>query len=170
MTSMYYALQDNPRQPHLDIDALETIDRYWQGVRPYYAGVDSKMCSPNTTLYQHEMPGGQFSNLRQQATAVGLGERWPEVCRMYARVNMLFGDIIKVTPSSKVVGDMTLFMVQNNLTEEDIYEKGAALDFPQSVVDFFDGKLGIPYGGFPENSRTSSFAEPNRTLKAIRLM
>ena len=150
MTSMYYALQNNPRQPQLDIDALETIDRYWQGVRPYYAGVDSKMTNPNTTLYQHEMPGGQYSNLRQQATAVGLGAQWPEVCRMYAKVNMMFGDIIKVTPSSKVVGDMTLFMVQNHLTEKDIYEKGDTLDFPQSVVDFFDGKLGIPYGGFPE--------------------
>ena len=100
------------------------------------------MASPNTTLFQHEMPGGQFSNLRQQATAVGLGDRWPEVCRMYARVNMMFGDIIKVTPSSKVVGDMALFMVQNHLTEEDIYAKGAALDFPQSVVDSFDGKFG----------------------------
>lgn len=150
MTALYYALQNNPRQPKLDIEALETIDRYWQGIRPYYAGVDSRMASPNTTLFQHEMPGGQFSNLRQQATAVGLGDRWPEVCRMYARVNMMFGDIIKVTPSSKVVGDMTLFMVQNHLTEEDIYAKGAALDFPQSVVDFFDGKLGVPYGGFPE--------------------
>ena len=150
MTSMYYALQNNPRQPQLDIDALETIDRYWQGVRPYYAGVDSKMTNPNTTLYQHEMPGGQYSNLRQQATAVGLGAQWPEVCRMYAKANMMFGDIIKVTPSSKVVGDMTLFMVQNHLTEKDIYEKGDTLDFPQSVVDFFDGKLGIPYGGFPE--------------------
>lgn len=150
MSAMYYALQNNPRQPKMDIDALETIDRYWQGVRPYYAGVDSRMASPNTTLFQHEMPGGQYSNLRQQATAVGLGDRWPEVCRMYAKVNMMFGDIIKVTPSSKVVGDMTLFMLQNNLTEEDIYEKGEALDFPQSVVDFFDGKLGIPYGGFPE--------------------
>ena len=150
MTAMYYALQNHPRQPKLDIDALETIDRYWQAVRPYYAGVDSKMASPNTTLFQHEMPGGQFSNLRQQATAVGLGDRWPEVCRMYAKVNMMFGDIIKVTPSSKVVGDMTLFMVQNGLTEEDIYEKGHTLDFPRSVVDFFDGKLGIPYGGFPE--------------------
>lgn len=150
MTSMYYALQNNPRQPQLDIDALETIDRYWQSVRPYYAGVDSKMTNPNTTLYQHEMPGGQYSNLRQQATAVGLGAQWPEVCRMYAKVNMMFGDIIKVTPSSKVVGDMTLFMVQNHLTEKDIYEKGDTLDFPQSVVDFFDGKLGIPYGGFPE--------------------
>ena len=150
MTAMYYALQNHPRQPKLDIDALETIDRYWQAVRPYYAGVDSKMASPNTTLFQHEMPGGQFSNLRQQATAVGLGDRWPEVCRMYAKVNMMFGDIIKVTPSSKVVGDMTLFMVQNGLTEEDIYEKGHTLDFPRSVVDFFDGKLGVPYGGFPE--------------------
>ena len=150
MTAMYYALQNHPRQPKLDIDTLETIDRYWQAVRPYYAGVDSKMVSPNTTVFQHEMPGGQFSNLRQQATAVGLGDRWPEVCRMYAKVNMMFGDIIKVTPSSKVVGDMTLFMVQNGLTEDDIYEKGNTLDFPQSVVDFFDGKLGTPYGGFPE--------------------
>lgn len=150
MQSMYYALQNNPRQPHLDIEAMEEIDRYWQRVRPYYAGVDSKMTSPNTTLFQHEMPGGQFSNLQQQATAVGLGERWQDVCRMYAKVNMLFGDIIKVTPSSKVIGDMALFMVQNNLTEDDIYEKGDTLDFPQSVVDFFDGKLGIPYQGFPE--------------------
>lgn len=150
MTAMYYALQNNPRQPKLDIEALETIDRYWQGVRPYYAGVDSKMASPNTTLYQHEMPGGQYSNLRQQATAVGLGDQWPEVCRVYAKVNMMFGDVIKVTPSSKVVGDMTLFMVQNHLTEKDIYEKGETLDFPKSVVEFFDGKLGIPYGGFPE--------------------
>ena len=150
MQSMYYALQNNLRQPKLDIEALETIDRYWEAVRPYYAGVDSKMTSPNTTVFEHEMPGGQYSNLRQQATAVGLGNRWPEVCHMYARVNMLFGDIIKVTPSSKVVGDMALFMVQNNLTEEDIYEKGETLDFPKSVVGFFEGNLGMPYGGFPE--------------------
>ena len=150
MTSVYYALQNHERQPKLDIDVLENIDRYWQNVRPYYAGVDSQMTNPNTTLFQHEMPGGQYSNLKQQATAVGLGERWQEVCRMYAKVNMMFGDIIKVTPSSKVVGDMALFMVQNELTEEDIYQKGETLDFPQSVIDFFKGKLGIPYGGFPE--------------------
>lgn len=150
MTSVYYALQNHARQPKLDIDALENIDRYWQNVRPYYASVDSQMTNPNTTLFQHEMPGGQYSNLKQQATAVGLGERWQEVCRMYAKVNMMFGDIIKVTPSSKVVGDMALFMVQNELTEEDIYQKGETLDFPQSVIDFFKGKLGIPYGGFPE--------------------
>lgn len=150
MQSMYFALQNNPRQPKLDVDALDAIDRYWERVRPYYAGVDAKMTCPNTTLFQHEMPGGQYSNLRQQATAVGLGEQWPDVCRMYAKVNMMFGDIIKVTPSSKVVGDMALFMVQNHLTEADIYAKGDTLDFPQSVVDFFDGKLGVPYGGFPE--------------------
>lgn len=149
MSAMYYALQNNPRQPKMDVEAMETIDRYWQSVRPYYAGVDSKMTSPNTTVFQHEMPGGQYSNLKQQAAALGLAEQWPEVCRTYARVNMMFGDIVKVTPSSKVVGDMALYMVQNHLTEEDVYEKGMTLDFPQSVVDFFDGKLGTPYGGFP---------------------
>ncbi len=150
MTALCYALEHTPRQPQLDLDALEAIDRYWQGVRKYYAGVDARMTCPNTTVFQHEMPGGQYSNLQQQASAVGLGDRWPEVCRMYARVNQLFGDVIKVTPSSKVVGDMSLFMVQNHLTEEDIYQRGDTLDFPQSVVDFFDGKLGTPYGGFPE--------------------
>ena len=129
---------------------METIDRYWQSVRPYYAGVDGKMTSPDTTVFQHEMPGGQYSNLRQQASALGLAEEWPHICRMYATVNMMFGDIIKVTPSSKVVGDMALYMVQNHLTEQDIWDKGMTLDFPQSVVDFFDGKLGTPYGGFPE--------------------
>lgn len=170
MQSMYYALQNNPRQPKLDIEALETIDRYWEAVRPYYAGVDSKMTSPNTTVFEHEMPGGQYSNLRQQATAVGLGNRWPEVCHMYARVNMLFGDIIKVTPSSKVVGDMALFMVQNNLTEEDIYEKGETLDFPKSVVGFFEGNLGMPYGGFPENCSRSSSAAKKRTSSPPRRM
>lgn len=150
MTALCYALEHTPWQPKLDLDALETIDRYWQVVRKYYAGVDARMTCPNTTVFQHEMPGGQYSNLQQQAAAVGLGDRWPEVCRMYARVNQLFGDVIKVTPSSKVVGDMSLFMVQNHLTEEDIYQRGDTLDFPQSVVDFFDGKLGTPYGGFPE--------------------
>jgi pyruvate carboxylase len=151
ITAMYYALQNNPRQMNFDVKELEKIDRYWQAVRPYYAGVDAKMTYPNTTVYEHEMPGGQYSNLRQQATAVGLGDRWLEVCEMYHKVNMMFGDIIKVTPSSKVVGDMALFMVQNNLTEEDIYDHGDTIDFPLSVVNFFDGKLGIPYGGFPED-------------------
>ena len=150
MSTLYYALSGKDRQPGLDVDAMEEMSRYWATVRPYYKGVDKADAYPNTEVYQHEMPGGQFSNLRQQAKAVGLGDRWNEIKKMYHTVSMMFGDIIKVTPSSKVVGDMTLFMVQNNLTEQDVYDKGDVLDFPQSVVEFFEGRIGIPYQGFPE--------------------
>ncbi|WP_420491917.1 hypothetical protein [Neobacillus niacini] len=108
------------------------------------------MNAPHSEVYQHEMPGGQYSNLQQQAKAVGLNGRWNEVKKMYRTVNDMFGDVVKVTPSSKVVGDMALFMVQNNLTEEAIYESGATLDFPDSVVEFFQGLLGQPYQGFPK--------------------
>ena len=108
------------------------------------------MIAPHTEVYKHEMPGGQYSNLQQQAKAVGLGEKWDEVKDMYRRVNQMFGDIVKVTPSSKVVGDMALFMVQNKLTEEDIFDKGQTLDFPDSVVELFEGYLGQPHGGFPK--------------------
>ncbi len=153
MTTMWHALAGHERRPDMDIKAMEEINRYWETVRPYYKGVDSASSYPNTTVYHHEMPGGQYSNLRQQAIMVGLGHRWDEVCERYAEVNMMFGDIIKVTPSSKVVGDMALFMVQNNLHEQDIYERGNTLSYPQSVVDFFAGKLGTPYGGFPERLR-----------------
>lgn len=150
MNTLYYALSGTERQPDLDIDAMEEMSRYWATVRPYYKGVDKAEPFPNTEVYQHEMPGGQFSNLRQQAKAVGLGDKWNDIKKMYHDVNMMFGDIVKVTPSSKVVGDMTLFMVQNDLTEKDIYEKGDILNFPQSVVEFFEGRLGTPYQGFPE--------------------
>ncbi|WP_293985934.1 pyruvate carboxylase [uncultured Megasphaera sp.] len=150
MSTLYYALSGKDRQPDLDVNAMEEMSRYWATVRPYYKGVDKADAYPNTEVYQHEMPGGQFSNLRQQAKAVGLGDRWNEIKKMYHTVSMMFGDIIKVTPSSKVVGDMTLFMVQNNLTEQDVYDKGDVLDFPQSVVEFFEGRIGIPYQGFPE--------------------
>ena len=150
MSTLYYALSGKDRQPDLDVDAMEEMSRYWATVRPYYKGVDKADAYPNTEVYQHEMPGGQFSNLRQQAKAVGLGDRWNEIKKMYHTVSMMFGDIIKVTPSSKVVGDMTLFMVQNNLTEQDVYDKGDVLDFPQSVVEFFEGRIGIPYQGFQE--------------------
>ncbi len=107
------------------------------------------MRAPHPSVYEHEMPGGQYSNLQQQAKAVGLGDRWSEVKAMYARVNMLFGDIVKVTPSSKVVGDMALFMVQHNLSEQDVIERGHQLDFPDSVVEMMRGELGTPPGGFP---------------------
>ncbi|MFX3624326.1 MAG: pyruvate carboxylase [Ectobacillus sp.] len=148
--TLFYALEGNERKPNVDIHALEQLSRYWEDVRKYYAHFESGMNAPHTEVYMHEMPGGQYSNLQQQAKAVGLGERFDEVTVMYRRVNDMFGDIVKVTPSSKVVGDMALFMIQNNLTEDDIYERGESLDFPDSVVEMFEGYLGQPYGGFPK--------------------
>ncbi|MFD3448008.1 pyruvate carboxylase [Microbacteriaceae bacterium 4G12] len=148
--TLYYALEGNKRQPDVDVHALEQLSHYWEDVRKYYAPFESGMNAPHTEVYMHEMPGGQYSNLQQQAKAVGLGDRFDEVKVMYRRVNDMFGDIVKVTPSSKVVGDMALFMVQNNLTEDDIYDRGETLDFPDSVVELFEGYLGQPYGGFPK--------------------
>ena len=148
--SLYYALSGHPRQPHLDVKAMNELSFYWETVRPYYKAADKTENFPNPEVYVHEMPGGQYTNLKQQAQALGLIQRWSEIKEMYHRVSMMFGDLIKVTPSSKVVGDMTLFMVQNNLTEEDIYAKGDVIDFPASVVEFFEGRIGTPYQGFPE--------------------
>jgi pyruvate carboxylase len=149
-SSLYYALEGSNRKPDVNIEALEQLSHYWEDVRKYYKDFESGMMSPHTEVYQHEMPGGQYSNLQQQAKAVGLGDQWEDVKTMYACVNKMFGDVVKVTPSSKVVGDMALYMVQNDLTEEDIYARGHMLDFPDSVVEFFAGYLGQPYGGFPE--------------------
>lgn len=148
--SLYYALEGNLRQPDVSIQSLEELSNYWADVRTYYSDFESGLKASNTEVYQHEMPGGQFSNLRQQAKAVGLGERWNDVKDMYRRVNLLFGDIVKVTPSSKVVGDMALFMVQNDLSEEAVLTRGQTIDFPDSVIELFAGYLGQPEGGFPE--------------------
>ncbi|QIZ67203.1 pyruvate carboxylase [Geobacillus subterraneus] len=148
--TLYYALEGTERAPEVDIYGLEQLARYWEDVRKFYQEFESGMNAPHTEVYMHEMPGGQYSNLQQQAKAVGLGDRWDEVKEMYRRVNDLFGDIVKVTPSSKVVGDMALYMVQNNLTEQDIFERGETLNFPDSVVELFEGYLGQPHGGFPK--------------------
>ncbi|WP_409294500.1 pyruvate carboxylase [Peribacillus sp. SCS-26] len=150
MNSLYYALEGKERQPELDIEGIEQLGHYWEDVRKYYQEFESGMIAPHTEIYRHEMPGGQYSNLQQQAKAVGLGDRWEEVKSMYSRVNYMFGDIVKVTPSSKVVGDMALFMVQNDLDEESVLSKGNAIDFPDSVIELFEGYLGQPLGGFPE--------------------
>ncbi|GGA83650.1 pyruvate carboxylase [Ornithinibacillus halotolerans] len=148
--TLYHALEGAERQPNINIEHYEKLGAYWEGVRTYYRDFESGMNAPHSEIYQHEMPGGQYSNLQQQAKAVGLGERWDEVKKMFRRVNDLFGDVVKVTPSSKVVGDMALFMVQNNLTEDDIYEKGETINFPDSVVEFASGYIGQPYQGFPK--------------------
>ncbi len=148
--SLIHALSGHPRQPLVSAQKFEQISDYWQDVRHLYQAFELDMIAPNPTVYDHEMPGGQYSNLQQQAKAVGLSDRWSEVKEMYARVNMLFGDIVKVTPSSKVVGDMALFMVQHHLTEEDVLHRASGLDFPDSVVELMKGELGTPPDGFPQ--------------------
>lgn len=150
MSSLYYALLDGERVPDIDINNVQELNHYWEDVRHYYQPFENGLNAPQTEVYMHEMPGGQYSNLQQQAKAVGLGDRWDEIKKVYHQVNMMFGDIVKVTPSSKVVGDMALFMVQNDLTEQDIYDRGDELSFPESVVTFFQGELGQPVGGFPK--------------------
>jgi len=151
-SSLYYALSGHPRQPKIDVEAMNAFSRYFETIRSYYSNTDKTDKYPNPEVYIHEMPGGQFTNLRNQATALGIGNRWNEVKDMYHRVSMMFGDIIKVTPSSKTVGDMALYMVMNNLDEKTILsEKGKLLSYPKSVVEFFEGRLGTPYMGFPED-------------------
>ncbi|MCG1008613.1 pyruvate carboxylase [Salinicoccus sp. ID82-1] len=146
--TLYYAQSSQDRQIRADIDGLERLSQYWEGVRRYYTDFESDIKSPNTEIYKHEMPGGQYSNLFSQAKSLGLGERYGEVKKMFQKVNLLFGDIVKVTPSSKVVGDMALFMVQNDLDEESVIDRGQHLDFPDSVVSFFKGEIGRPATGF----------------------
>jgi pyruvate carboxylase len=134
----------------MSYDALERTAEYWEDVRKHYGAFETGQKAASAEVYLHEMPGGQYANLYQQAVSLGLGDRWHEVGRMYASVNFLFGDIVKVTPSSKVVGDMTLFMLANNLTPEQVLEPNREIAFPESVVEFLEGKLGQPPGGFPE--------------------
>ena len=148
--SLYYALAGTNHQPNVDGNGLIQLSRYWEDIREFYSKFETGVNFPNPEVYLHEMPGGQYSNLHQQAKAVGLESKWDEIKVMYRRVNDLFGDIIKVTPSSKIVGDMALYMVQNNLNEDDIFEQGEFLDFPNSVVEFFEGQIGQPYKGFPK--------------------
>jgi pyruvate carboxylase len=143
-------LRFTKRDTGLDFDKLQQTSDYWQGVRKFYLPFESGQLSPSADVYRHEMPGGQYTNLYQQAQALGIEARWGECCRMYAEVNRLFGDIVKVTPTSKVVGDMALFMVANNLTPDEVLHGPRELAFPESVVEFFEGKMGQPAGGFPK--------------------
>ncbi|MDR3157176.1 MAG: pyruvate carboxylase [Lactobacillales bacterium] len=150
MSPLYHALVDGVRVPDINMENVYQLNHYWEDVRKYYFPFENGLTSPQSEVYMHEMPGGQYSNLQQQAKALGLAHRWDDIKKMYQTVNLMFGDIIKVTPSSKVVGDMALFMIQNNLSEEDVYARGEELSFPKSVVSFFAGDLGQPVGGFPK--------------------
>jgi pyruvate carboxylase len=150
LNALAEALRFSPRDPGLDFDALRATADYWDGVRKLYRAFETGMLAASADVYLHEMPGGQYTNLYAQAQALGLDGRWPEVVRMYAEVNKLFGDVIKVTPTSKVVGDMALFMVGNNLSADDVLNGPRELALPESVVEFFEGRLGQPPGGFPK--------------------
>ena len=143
------ALSFTERDTGLDIDAIREISDYWEVVRAHYAAFESGMQAPASEVYLHEMPGGQFTNLKAQARSMGLEDRWHEVAQMYADVNQMFGDIVKVTPSSKVVGDMALMMVSQGLTRADVENPENDVAFPDSVIDMMRGNLGQPPGGFP---------------------
>ncbi len=147
--SIVEALRHTPRDTGIDPATIREFSDYWAAVRARYAAFESDMRSPASEVYLHEIPGGQFTNLKEQARALGLGDRWPEVARMYREVNMMFGDIVKVTPSSKVVGDMALMMVAAGLEPRDVLDPEREIAFPESVVAMFRGELGQPPGGWP---------------------
>jgi pyruvate carboxylase len=143
------ALRNTDRDTGLDQDALDALSRYWGAIREAYYPFEEGMKAPGPDVYQHEMPGGQYTNLRQQARTLGLDNRWSEVCEAYAAANQLVGDIVKVTPSSKVVGDLALFLVTNRLTADEVLNARTPLGFPRSVVEMMQGYLGVPEGGWP---------------------
>ncbi|MCL4111995.1 UNVERIFIED_CONTAM: hypothetical protein GTU68_038811 [Idotea baltica] len=143
-------LKDTPRDPKVNLSSLNKYANYWEAVREHYYPFESGLMTGSAEVYQHEIPGGQYSNLKRQARSMGLADRMPEVAEKYTTVNKMLGNLIKVTPSSKVVGDLALYMITNNLTEKDVYEDGENIDFPQSTKSFFRGELGQPYGGFPK--------------------
>lgn len=162
------------RMHDFDSKKLNEFSNYWEDIREYYYPFESGLKAGTAEVYSHEIPGGQYSNLRPQAEALGLGDKFDLVKKMYEEVNMLFGNLVKVTPSSKVVGDMAIFMVTNDLTTEDILDKGETISFPESVINFFKGDLGQPLGGFPKQlqkvilKNTKPYTErPNAHLEPI---
>ncbi|MDX5480314.1 MAG: pyruvate carboxylase subunit B, partial [Hymenobacteraceae bacterium] len=162
------------RHREFDQVSLNRHSTYWETVREYYYPFESGLKAGTAEVYRHEIPGGQYSNLRPQANALGLGDKWELIKETYAEVNQLFGDVVKVTPSSKVVGDMALYLVSNNLTTVDVLERGEEISFPESVQSFFKGELGQPVGGFPKKLQdivlkdTKPFTDrPNEHLEPV---
>jgi pyruvate carboxylase len=170
------ALRHTPRDTGLPWEALAQVSAYWEAVRRAYGGFESDMRSGASEVYEHEMPGGQYTNLHQQARALGIEGRWREVARAYAEVNRMLGDIVKVTPTSKVVGDLAVFMVTNDLSPAAVLDPAREIAFPESVVEYFHGDLGQPPGGFPEalqrkvlKGREPLRVRPGEVLPAVDL-
>lgn len=166
LNSMIALLQNNEREHQMNLKSLNEYSHYWEAIREMYYPFESDLKSSTAEVYDNEIPGGQYSNLRQQAEGVGLGEQIAKIKENYTIVNQLFGDIIKVTPSSKVVGDMALFMTANNLSANDVLDENQNHSFPASVIGFFKGDLGVPYGGFPEKLKKIVLRNESGTAKA----
>ncbi len=156
------ALEGSDRAIEIDRMTIGELDHYWEQVRELYLPFESGLKSGTADVYDHEMPGGQYTNLKFQAQSLGLSGQWPAVKEAYAAANRVLGDVIKVTPTSKVVGDLAQFMVQNELDEISVVEQAAQLSFPTSVTDFLKGSLGHPHGGFPEPFRSRVLGEEPR--------
>ncbi|MBT8444149.1 MAG: pyruvate carboxylase, partial [Gammaproteobacteria bacterium] len=174
--SIVAALENTESAPGIDLSNVRLISDYWEQVREQYSAFEPDIRSGASEVYLHEMPGGQFTNLKEQAASLGLGSRWPEVARAYADVNMAFGDIVKVTPSSKVVGDMALMMVTSDTSIEDVLDPDVDIAFPESVISLFAGELGQPPGGFPQalqkkvlKSREPITVRPGSLLEPVDL-
>jgi len=150
LNTLVEALRYTDRESGLRTEPLTELANYWQAVREFYLPFESLTLPATGDLYEHEMPGGQYTNLFQQARALGLADRWAEVCKMYAEVNRMLGDIVKVTPTSKSVGDLALFMIAGDLSVEDVLSGGKPIAFPASVIDLVAGRMGQPPGGFPQ--------------------
>ena len=149
LNTLIESLRDTDRESALSTGALTQLATYWQAAREFYLPFESSVLPATGDLYEHEMPGGQYTNLYQQARALGLSDQWAEVCKAYADVNQLFGDIVKVTPTSKAVGDMALFLVANEMSAEEVLTADKSLAYPASVIDLIGGRMGQPPGGFP---------------------
>jgi pyruvate carboxylase len=166
LNSVCMALARQPRDPGLDFDALNELSDYWEQVLAFYEPFQTAPRAGSAEVYFHEMPGGQFTNLKEQANAMGLGDRWPDIARTYAEVNQLFGDIIKVTPSSKVVGDMCMFLITRGITPAEVPALvPGSLDFPESVIDMLAGGLGQPDGGWPAGVQKVILGDRKPTTK-----
>lgn len=150
LNSIVAALENTDRETGIKLNGIQKLSDYWGAVRPVYSEFESGLKSGSAEIYKYEIPGGQYSNLKPQVESFGLGHRFNDVKKMYQDVNQMVGDIIKVTPSSKMVGDMAIFMIQNDLTPENICEKAKNMAFPDSVVSYFKGMMGQPEGGFPK--------------------
>ena len=150
LNALLAALGDSDRAPKIDPVRLQSLADYWEAVREMYYPFESGLKASTTEVYTHQIPGGQYTNLKPRAVELGLGHKWSDIKTQYRAVSDALGGLIKVTPSSKVVADFAMFLVQNNLTIDDCLTHGPTLDYPRSVVDFMAGKLGQPYGGFPK--------------------